>query len=73
MNILNYLFYNIFRDFFSFIYSMENSININKNNDILKIDVNSSYFKHRELLNDKEEIVTVYHYGKEFRKFIRKI
>tara|TARA_B100001094_G_scaffold195754_1_gene189706 strand:- start:2258 stop:2416 length:159 start_codon:yes stop_codon:yes gene_type:complete len=52
---------------------MENSNNINKNIDIPKVDVNSSYFKHRELLNDNEEIVTVYSFGKEFRKFIRKI
>ena len=52
---------------------MENSNNINKNIDIPKVDVNSFYFKHRELLNDNEEIVTVYSFGKEFRKFIRKI
>ena len=52
---------------------MENSINIKKNIDIPEIDVNSSYFKHRELLNENEEIVTVYRFGKEFRKFIRKI
>ena len=52
---------------------MENSNNINKINDTQKIDVNSSYFKHRELLNNNEEIVTVYSFGKEFRKFIRKI
>jgi len=52
---------------------MEDSININKNIDIPKIDINSSYFKHRELLNKNEEIVTVYSFGKEFRKFIRKI
>ena len=51
---------------------MENSNNINNNN-IPKIDINSSYFKHRELLNENEEIVTVYSFGKEFRKFIRKI
>ena len=52
---------------------MENSNNINKNIDIPKVDVNSSYFKHRELLNDNEEIVTVFSYGKEFRKYIRKL
>jgi hypothetical protein len=53
---------------------MENSNNnIKKINDIKKINVNSSYFKHRELLNENEEIVTVYRFGKEFRKFIRKL
>ena len=51
---------------------MENLNNI-INNNIPKIDIKKSYFKHRELLNENEEIVTVYRYGKETRKFIRKI
>ena len=49
---------------------MENLNNI-INNDIPKIDIKKSYFKHRELLNENEEIVTVFSYGKEFRKLYK--